>query len=590
VGALHDAQVVGRALTRLGVGALRHPWRTFEAATRLTGNLVATGVGAAAVAVGGDAETPAPSPTRDRRFSDPAWQRSPWFFAAGHTYLAWSRFLRDMAANSGAEDPSRARTDFAVSMLVDALAPTNFLPTNPAALRRAAETRGLSLLQGLENFFDDLSTNKGRPRQVDRSALEVGRDLAVTPGKVVYRNELMELIQYAPQTDTVFDVPLLLSPPWINKYYVMDLAPGRSFVEWAVGRGHTVFAISYRNPDETMRDVSLDDYLLGGLGTALDVVSEITGAEQVNLAGLCVGGTLAMMLLAYLAQDEDGLLPPRSEGPLGPSAPRAPRVRSATLLNTLLDFSEPGPLGAFTDRKSVERLERRMEKRGYLEASEMAATFDSLRPNDLIWNYVANNWLMGEQAPAFDILAWNADSTRISAATHSDYLRSCYVENRLARDEMTLAGRRLRLGDISSDVYVLAASEDHITPWKSSYATTGLLRSDVRFVLSSSGHIAGIVNPPSPKRLHWTNERLTSDPDDWLAGAEEHTGSWWGDWADWIEPRAGGRRPPPPLGSSAHPALDDAPGRYVRSGHTSADRADSAVTNGSSRTNRRTRS
>ncbi|MCA1835916.1 MAG: alpha/beta fold hydrolase, partial [Actinobacteria bacterium] len=347
-----------------------------------------------------------------------------------------------------------------------------------------------------------------------------------------------------PQTESVFEVPLLLSPPWINRYYIMDLAPGRSFAEWAVSHGHTTFAISYRNPDESMRGVGLDDYMLKGLGAAVDAVCEITGAKQTNVAGLCVGGTLTVVLLAYLAQSGDD------------------RVASATLLNTLVDFSQPGQLGAFTDAEAVGRVERQMAEPGFLDGETMAKTFDSLRANDLIWNYVGSSWLMGEPPPAFDILAWNADSTRLPEAAHSSYLHSFYLENQLARGTMTMAGKRLRLDDIAADVYVLAAEGDHITPWKSSYATTGLIPSLDRFVLSSAGHIAGIVNPPGPKRRHWINEDTPDAPEEWLAGAVEQPGSWWGDWADWIEARAGGRRAPHALGSTAHPVLADAPGSY----------------------------
>jgi polyhydroxyalkanoate synthase len=343
----------------------------------------------------------------------------------------------------------------------------------------------------------------------------------------------------------VFEIPLLASPPWINKYYIMDLAPGRSFIEWAVRHGHTVFAISYRNPTAAMRDVSLDDYLLGGPLAALEVITDITGAQQVNIVGLCLGGTLTAALLAYLAE-------------IGRDC-----VASATLLNTLLDFSDPGQLGVFTDAESIERLERKMAERGYLESQEMAGTFDLLRSNDLIWNYVVSNWLLGQDPPAFDILAWNADATRMPANMHSFYLRSCYLENRLAKGEMVLAGTRLRLERIGEDVFLLAARNDHIAPWRSSYKATQLLKSNVRFVLSSSGHIAGIVNPPSPKSRHWTNPELPPTPEAWLAGAAEHRGSWWEDWAAWIETRAGERRKPPRIGSRKHRPLGDAPGTYV---------------------------
>ena len=541
-----DPGSFGHALVSMGSRLVTRPVPALRLASRLTAGVATAGAQSAARALGwpGRAKL-APAP-KDRRFSDPAWETNPFFLGQRQAYLAWSRCLRDLPGAAGLEGKQARKAEVAVDMVLDSLAPTNFLWGNPQALRKAVETRGASLVSGLRNLADDLAENHGRPRQVDASAFEVGVNLACTPGEVVFRNDLMELIQYAPTTETAYEVPLLLSPPWINRYYIMDLAPGRSFAEWAVAHGHTTFAISYRNPDETCRAVTLDDYLEAGLGTAVEVVREITGAPRVNLAGLCVGGTLSVMLLAWLA------------------AAAEDSVRSVTLLNTLVDFSEPGPLAAFTDADSVAKVEARMAEKGFLDGREMATTFDALRPNDLIWNYVGTNWLMGATPPAFDILAWNADPTRIAAATHSQYLHSFYLENRLARGTMSLARRPLSLDAITTDTYVLGAREDHITPWTSSYATTGLLgKSDVRFVLSSAGHIAGIVNPPGPKRLHWTNESLPPDPHDWLDGASEHAGSWWEDWTAWIGARSGRWRRPPATGSAAHPVLGPAPGTYV---------------------------
>ncbi|HET7487482.1 MAG TPA: alpha/beta fold hydrolase [Acidimicrobiales bacterium] len=481
----------------------------------------------------------------DRRFRHQAWEHNPWYFGIRQSYAAWSRYLLDLVDAAGVDRLTAEKARFAVQLAVGAMAPTNTFWGNPAAIQRAAETGGMSVLAGVRNFFHDLSVNGGRPSQVDATPFRLGENLAATPGTVVFKNDLMELIQYEAQTDTVHEVPLLLSPPWINKYYIMDLSPGRSFVEWAVQHGHTVFAISYRNPDESHRDVNLDDYLLNGPYEALRVIEEITGSKQANVVGLCLGGTLTMMLLAHLAaHDHD-------------------RVRSATLLNTMIDFREPGPMGIFVDPRSVEQLSERMQERGFLESSEMSTMFDLLRAQDLVWNYVGTGWLMGEKPPAFDILAWNADGTRMPADMHSFYLRYCYVENQLAKGEMTLAGTRLDLRTIDEDVYVLAARDDHIAPWKSSYATTHLTGGPVRFVLSSSGHVAGIVNPPGGRRSYWTNADLPPDPEQWLAGAEHHQGSWWEDWTAWIAERAGKRRQPPPMGSKAHPPLGPAPGTYV---------------------------
>jgi len=543
--ARHDPMSFGLALGHVGAAIVADPIGTWRAGLRFTGRLLAGAPGVAARALG---VTPPPSlepEPKDRRFADPAWERNPWFFAQRQGYLAWSHLMHELATAGDLDERTADKAAFAVGLIVDALSPTNFFVSNPVAIRKAIETRGESVLRGVGNFCNDVATNGGWPRQVDNTAFELGRDLAVTPGKVVFRNEIMELIQYGAQTDTVFEVPLLLSPPWINKYYIMDLAPGRSFVEWAVQRGHTVFVISYRNPDESLRDVTLDDYLINGPRQALDIVGDITGADEVNMAGLCVGGTLTVALLAYLAAADDR------------------RVRTATLLNTLVDFSEPGPLGAFTDAVSVRRQEKRMAEKGFVDAADMGNIFNSLRANELVWNYVASNWLMGESPPAFDILAWNADGIRLPAAMHSFYLRSCYVKNELATDKMTLAGTRLHLGDISAEVYVVAAVQDHIVPWKSSYAITQLLDAPVRFVLTSSGHVAGIVNPPGPKPRRWVNDDKPAQADDWLAGATEVQGSWWEDWADWIATRAGKRQPPPAIGSATYPPIAEAPGTYI---------------------------
>jgi polyhydroxyalkanoate synthase len=394
---------------------------------------------------------------------------------------------------------------------------------------------------------DDVLNNKGRPRQVDTRPFRVGENLAATPGKVVFKNDLMELIQYAPQTPKVHAIPVLASPPWINKYYVMDLAPDRSLVQWAVDHGHTVFLISYRNPDESMRSVGMDDYLLSGPITALDVIKDITGQEKVNLLGLCLGDTLSMITLTYL------------------DAIGKERINSATFLNTLTDFNVPGALGVFTDEASVAKLEVTMAKTGFLPADNMAKTFNMMRGNDLIWNYVVNNWMKGEVPPAFDLLTWNADSTRMPAEMHSFYLRSCYLENQLARGVMEIAGETLNIKSVDQDLYFLAAEQDHIAPWKSSYTGARLPSGDVRFVLSNSGHIAGIVNPPNPKSRHYISDatELPENPDEWLANSTMIPTTWWEDWATWIEPRAGKKIKPPTMGSDAHPVLGDAPGTYV---------------------------
>jgi polyhydroxyalkanoate synthase len=504
--------------------------------------------GPVAVARWAGAGTPPPVPAdeKDRRFADPAWEGNPGYFALRQAYLATRRLGEELLAAGHGDPRTDAKAQLAVGFAFDALAPTNFLPTNPAALKKAFDTGGASVLAGARNFADDLAHNRGRPRQVDTSSFELGRNLAATPGQVVFRNDLMELIQYAPQTGQVHATPLLASPPWINKYYVMDLAPGRSFIEWAVTHGRTTFAISYRNPDVSMSGVTLDDYLIHGPRAALDVIADITGAPATDIVGLCLGGALTGMLAAYLAGTGDT------------------RVGTVTLLNTLLDYSEPGVLGAFADQRTVARLEREMARTGVMSGSQMAGTFDLLRANDLLFNYVVSNWLMGQQPPAFDILAWNADSTRLSAAMHSFYLRSLYGRNELAQGRLELAGQTLSLADVKQDAYIVGAINDHIVPWTSSYKATSLLGGSVRYVLSSGGHIAGIVNPPSPKSWYQTAGDNPPDPAAWQAGAQRHAGSWWEDWAAWAGARAGDLTDPPPMGSERYPPLGEAPGDYVR--------------------------
>ena len=524
--------------------AAKQPGDVAAAMMRYSASLARIGPVAAARWLGAEAEPPVPVGA-DKRFADPAWNDNPAFFALRQAYLASIQLADDVRAAGAGEAVADAKAELAADFLLDALAPTNFLLTNPAAIKRAIETGGASLAAGAGNFVDDLLRNGGRPRQVDTSHFKIGENMAATPGQVVFRNELMELIQYAPQTPKVRTIPMLASPPWINKYYIMDLAPGRSFIEWAVQHERTVFAISYRNPDASMRDVTLDDYLIHGPREALDVITEITGSPKIDITGLCLGGALTGMLAAYLARTGDD------------------RIGSITLLNTMLDYSQPGVLGAFTDEKTVARLEHEMAEKGYLEGSQMAGAFDLLRANDLIFSYVVSGWLMGQDPPAFDLLAWNADSTRLPAAMHSFYLRSLYIRNELARGELELAGQQLSLGDVKNDTYVVGAINDHIVPWPTSYRATSLLGGDVRYVLSSGGHVAGIVNPPGPKPWYEITDSNPADGASWQAAATRQAGSWWEDWTRWSQARAGNLVRPPSMGSDQNPAVGDAPGDYV---------------------------
>jgi polyhydroxyalkanoate synthase len=496
----------------------------------------------------GEAANGVPSATAgDKRFSDPGWQRNPFLQGMAEMYLDHSRAAMALIDGSQLPAATRRKAGFAMRMLTDALSPSNVPWLNPAVMREAMETGGASLVRGMRNFMSDVSDNGGLPRQVDTTAFTLGVHLAATPGRIVFRNELIELIAYEPQTPVVHAIPLLCSPPWINKYYVMDLAPNRSFIEWAVRHGHTTFAISYRNPDASLASFGIDDYVRLGLLAAMDAVERITGSRQVNIAALCLGGTLTLIALAYLAA--------RGE---------ADRVGGATVTNTLVDFSEPGDLGVFTDEATIARLEARMSERGYLDADEMARTFDWMRSNELIWSYVVNNWFLGKDPPAFDILAWNADATRMPAVMHSQYLRSCYLSNLIAQPgRFILDGVPIDLGRIRTPLYVLAAENDHIAPWRSAYRTVNLVASDdLRFTLTNAGHIAGIVNPPgNVKAVHWTADHAdpTLDADAWRAAAERRPGTWWEDWALWADARAGADVTPPDL-----PRGDAAPGSYVR--------------------------
>jgi polyhydroxyalkanoate synthase len=508
-------------------------------------SIAMAGPAATARWLGVNAPPPVPVPDGDKRFADRAWSDNPAFFALRQAHLATSRLVNDLLEAGAGDATADAKAKLATGFLLDVIAPTNFPLTNPAVIKRALETGGTSLVAGASHFVDDLLNNGGRPRQVDTSSFRIGENLAATPGKVVFKNDLMELIQYAPQTPTVHAIPMLASPPWINKYYVMDLAPGRSFLEWAVKHERTVFAISYRNPDSSMGGVTLDDYLIHGPREALDVIGEITGAPKIDIIGLCLGGALTAMLAAYLSEKGDD------------------RIGSITLLNTLLDYSEPGILGTFTDEKTVARLERQMAEKGVLEGSQMAGTFDILRANDLIFNYVVSSWLMGQDPPAFDILAWNGDSTRMPAAMHSFYLRCLYMRNELARGEMELAGQHLSLGAVTNDTYIVGAINDHIVPWHASYKTGGLIGGKVRYVLSSGGHIAGIVNPPGPKPWFEAGEYTGAAAETWRQATSKQKGSWWEDWTAWSDTRAGEKVKPPAMGSKRYTAVGDAPGEYV---------------------------
>ena len=493
----------------------------------------------------------APEPD-DRRFRDPAWSENWVFHHLKQSYLLTAACVQSAVGNlRGLEEQDAAKLAFYTRQFVDAMAPTNFLATNPAALKETVETKGENLLKGMRNVLDDLERNDGRfaPRMSDESHFTLGETIATTPGKVVFQNDLMQLIQYAPGTETVFRRPLLIVPPWINKYYVLDLRPKNSFVRWALAKGYTVFMISWVNPDERLAAKTFEDYMLEGPLAALDAIEQATGEREVAAIGYCLGGTLTAATLAWLAARDEK------------------RIRSATFFASLVDFAEPGDLGVFIDDAQIESLEATMAEKGYLDGRHMATTFSMLRANDLIWSFVVNNYLMGREPMPFDLLFWNSDSTRMPAAMHSYYLHKMYRENLLAQPGgLSLDGVPIDLGRIAIPTYIVATREDHIAPWRSCFAACGLYRGQRRFVLGASGHIAGIINPPEAGKYgYWTGPVLGSqDADAWLAAAEHHEGSWWSDWHTWQSRRAGGKKVPARIpGEGALSPIEDAPGAYV---------------------------
>ncbi len=500
----------------------------------------------------GDAPAPViAEDDKDRRFKDEAWREHEVFDFIRQSYLLSARYFRSVVEGTEGLEPKTAqKVDFYTRQFVDAMSPTNFLMTNPEVLRRTAESGGENLLRGLSNLLSDLERGRGklRIRMTDDTKFKVGENIAVTPGKVVFQNDLMQLIQYSPTTEKVLKRPLLIIPPWINKFYILDLRPKNSFVRWAVEQGHTVFVISWVNPDAKLAEKGFDDYMREGPYAALDAIEAATGEKGANVIGYCLGGTLLASTLAHMTAKKDT------------------RVKSATFFTTMVDFAEAGELGVFIDEEQLAALEEKMQKTGYLEGREMATTFNMLRANDLIWSFVVNNYLMGQEPFPFDLLYWNDDSTRMPAKMHSFYLRRMYQENDLVKPGgVELAGVKLDLRKIKLPTYILSTREDHIAPWKSTYRATQIYKGPTRFVLAASGHIAGVANPPDAgKYSHWVSDDLPADPDTWFQGATELAGSWWPDWHRWVSGLDRSQVPARIPGEGALPAIEDAPGSYVK--------------------------
>lgn len=483
---------------------------------------------------------------KDRRFSHEVWQKSGYFKRLMQGFLAWQGSLNRIVERSDASADDRERAKFMLQLVTEAFAPTNFLLGNPGGIQRATQTKGKSLVYGAQNLLDDLMNNGGMPSMVDERKFQVGKNLAITPGAVVYRSEVIELIQYAPATDKVRSQPLLIVPPQINKFYALDLAPGRSFAEYAVQHGVQMFCISWRNPTAAQRDWNMETYLTA-CKEALAAIKSITGSQKVHTMAACAGGFTMATLLSHLTAIGDD------------------SIASCTLLVTVLDTEAPTLLGQFASKTGIAAAIQKSRSAGVLEGKDMARVFSWLRPNDLVWLYVANNWVMGNRPPAFDILYWNADSTRLPAEFHADLLRM-YLENPLKNaGRLEVLGTKVDLSKVKTPFYIIAGATDHITPWQACYESRRLIKSPITFILTSSGHVQSIVNPPSnPKAKFYLNENLKLGAEAWRAGATEHAGSWWDHWQKWYRARSGEDRPAPAnLGNSDYPAGDAAPGRYV---------------------------
>ena len=605
-----EPAVISKAYQALWQQMLTDPRRLVEAQVSLWQDYAKLWENTARRMAGEDGEDvePAAAPEPgDRRFKDDAWAENPLYDHIKQSYLLASKFmLSTVRETKGLDAHTAQKVDFYTRQFIDALAPTNFAMTNPEVARRTVETGGENLVQGLSNMLEDLERGQGRLRirMTDLEKFKLGENVAVTPGKVVFENGLMQLIQYVPTTEVVRKRPLLIVPPWINKFYILDLRPKNSFIKWAVERGHTVFVISWVNPDEQLAEKSMDDYMLEGPIAALDAIEKATGESRVNAIGYCLGGTLLAATLAYLkagrtakttetaeateaatakasestgrAQTTEAAQTERGAEAAGGAATteaaqtteatgRRSVIESATFFTTMVDFEEPGELGVFIDEEQLSLVEESMKEKGYFDGSKMAEAFNLLRANDLIWSFVINNYLMGKDPFPFDLLYWNSDSTRMPRAMHSAYLRDMYQHNRLREPGgITLDGVPIDLATVDVPIYILSTREDHIAPWRSTYAATRLYRGPIRFVLAMSGHIAGVVNPPAANKYGYFTGEIASAPDTWLEAATAHDGSWWPDWDAWVSKHDGGEAPPREPGAGALPVIEDAPGRYVK--------------------------
>ncbi|MEO8305240.1 MAG: class I poly(R)-hydroxyalkanoic acid synthase [Betaproteobacteria bacterium] len=546
-----DELGLGKAFMEVAAKMMANPYRMAEAQMNLWWDYMSLWQASTTKLLGGIAE-PIVEPIKgDKRFRHEDWQEHFLFDYIKQSYLITARWLHDSVGNvEGLDEATKRKVDFFTRQYIDALAPSNFALTNPEVFRETIATGGQNLVKGLNNLLDDIERGNGRLKisMTDPKAFELGVNIATTPGKVVFENELFQLLQYEPTTAKVAKRPLLVIPPWINKYYILDLREKNSFVKWATDQGTTVFVISWVNPDAKLAGKDFEDYLTDGTLAALSAIEKATGEKEVNALGYCLGGTLLAATLAYMAAKKDH------------------RIVSGTFMTSLVDFTRAGELEVFIDEDQVASLERKMSERGYLEGSEMANTFNMLRANDLIWSFVINNYLLGRDPFPFDLLHWNSDATRMPATMHSFYLRNMYMNNLLrVPGGITLAGVAIDLSKIAVPTYFVSAIEDHIAPWKTTYAGPRVVAGKSRFVLSGSGHIAGMINPPAAGKYgFWTNDKLPENPDEWLAGAKQHEGSWWPHWNDWLAGKRGPEVAARTPGKGKLKVIEAAPGSYAR--------------------------
>ena len=547
-----DPMGLGQAFFDLTTVLMKNPEKLIEAQLEAWNSYMNLWLGTANKMLGQESQKVVEPEKGDRRFKHDAWEDNPFFDFIKQSYLVASNTIQNVVAGAdGLDDKTARKVQFYTKQYTDALSPTNFILTNPAVLEATIESRGENLLKGLQNFCDDFDPETGqlRIKMTDTEAFEIGKNVGVSPGKVVYQNDLMQLIQYTPDTEEVNKPPLLIIPPWINKFYILDLQPKNSLIKWLVEQGHTVFLISWVNPDESHANKDFEDYVFEGPLAALDAIQQATGEKEINAIGYCIGGTLLATTLAYMEANKDK------------------RILSATFFVSMIDFSEPGDLGVFTDEQQIESLEKSMNESGYLDGSEMAATFNMMRANDLIWSFFVNNYLLGKEPFPFDLLYWNSDSTRMPAKMHSTYLRTMYLNNKFKEPG------GLSVGDVDIDVstiktpcYFISTQDDHIAPWRSTYLGAQLMKGPVRFVLGKSGHIAGIVNHPDANKYgYYTGPaKLNVEAEQWLDKAKKHEGSWWPDWASWVnkfsDEKVAARQP----GEGKLKAIEDAPGSYVK--------------------------